>query len=167
MRGPGGLSSLPAEAAGLSVSVLGGRRPPVAIALPPPSPLCRVFQPEQASQLPAVSRDPPSPELPASPGGAKGAREEGSAGNSWPSPALPRRPEGSGAGDPPPDGGWRDGPGCRGRAGGQASSLTPSPCLAPESPPQPLPFCSQRSHSHNHLLLILSATSIKLFVETN
>lgn len=30
-----------------------------------------------------------------------------------------------------------------------------------------LPFCSQWSHSHNHLLLILSATSIKLFVETN
>lgn len=38
---------------------------------------------------------------------------------------------------------------------------------AQESPPQPPPFCSQRSHSHNHLLLILSATSIKLFVETN
>lgn len=37
----------------------------------------------------------------------------------------------------------------------------------PREPPQPPPFCIQRSHSHNHLLLILSATSIKLFVETN
>lgn len=54
-----------------------------------------------------------------------------------------------------------------GRAAGQASSLAPQPRLAQESPPQPPPFCSQRSHSHNHLLLILSATSIKLFVETN
>lgn len=84
---------------------------------PPPSCCCSsptsvppllCFPPEQASQLPAVSRGPPSP-LPASLGGAEGAREEGPAGNSWPSPALPRRPEGSGAGDPPPDGGWWDG----------------------------------------------------------
>ena len=75
VRGPRDLSSLPTDAA-LLQPPLASRFPSlVAAALlllahPPPSPLCRVFQPEQASQLPAVSRDPPSPELPASLGGA-------------------------------------------------------------------------------------------------
>lgn len=50
---------------------------------------------------------------------------------------------------------------------GKSRASRPVLAEAQESPPQPPPFCSQRSHSHNHLLLILSATSIKLFVETN
>lgn len=61
------------------------------------------------------------------------------------------------------------GPACGAQVGGQAASFKSGAesRLAQESLPQLPPFCSQRSHSHNHLLLILSATSIKLFVETN
>lgn len=47
------------------------------------------------------------------------------------------------------------------------AGLSPRPRCAARSRAEQLPFCSQWSHSHNHLLLILSATSIKLFVETN
>lgn len=70
---------------------------------------------------------------------------------------------------------WRGPPApSRRRGGTPLPSVLPrrrrGPALPLASRPgagERLPLCSHRSHSHNHLLLILSATSIKLFVEAN